>query len=218
MKNIFEDYQIKIGESSLFAINRSVNVHQDGTTPFCRDKDGTLWAISGHSHSGEVAMFNGTCLDDLKYAYPINLNFCVGHADYAFNRVCYPEGIKARGSVWPFGLYICPNTGRFFAFFHNETGWFCRGTEYDSFGHCETPRYDSDFRHIGMMHSDDKGKTWTFDRWVLSAEEVCFTELHNPDAVNVIGQKADIVSLGSGDFTLFVDYDAGYLYIIYNIS
>ena len=218
MRNLFEDYELKIGESSLTAILQKADIYQDGTTPLCRDKDGKLWAISGHSHCGHVAMFNGTCLDDLKYAYPIRQNFCVGHADYAFDRIRYPDGIKARGSIWPFGLYICPNTGRFFAFFHNETGWRCRGTEYDAFGHCETPKYDSDFRHIGMMHSDDQGRTWTFDRWVITAETVCFTELYNPDDINVKGQKAGVISLGSGDFSFFVDSDRGYMYLIYNIA
>lgn len=62
-------------------------------------------------------MFRGTTLDDLQEVYLIELNFCVGHADYAFSGVRYPEGVKPRGSIWPFGLYICPNTHRFFCFF-----------------------------------------------------------------------------------------------------
>ena len=217
MKNLFNDFDLEIGESSVTAIRHAVDIYQDGTTPFWRDTDGKVWAISGHSHCGHIGMFCGTSLDDLQYKYPISQNFCVGHADYAFNGVRYPEGVKARGSIWPFGLYICPKTHRFFAFFHNETGWRCRGTEYDAFGPCETPKFDSDFRHIGLMHSDDEGLTWTFDRWVITAEQVCFTEKYSPEAGKVIGQKAGIISLGSGDFSFFADVKSGYIYLIYNI-
>ena len=90
-------------------------------------------------------------LGRFKHVYPIRQNFCVGHADYAFDGVRYPDGVKARGSIWPFGLYICPKTHRFFAFFHNETGWRCRGTEYDAFGSCETLSRDS--RYINPFES-----------------------------------------------------------------
>ena len=166
---------------------------------------------------GHIGMFSGDDLSDMKEVYPIDLNFCVGHADYAFDKISYPEGVKARGSIWPFGLYVCPTTNRFFCFFHNETGWNGKGTAYDSLGPCETPRFDSDFRHIGLMHSDDEGKNWTFDRWVLSAEEVCFTEKYNPGAGNALGQKTGVIGLGSGDFTFYDDPNGDYIYILYNI-
>jgi hypothetical protein len=82
-----------------------------------------------------------------------------------------------------------------------------------------TPALDSDYRHIGLMHSDDEGKTWTFDRWVITAEEVGFSERYNPGAGNVIGQKHPHIALGSGDFSLFVDpAEDGYLYLFYNIA
>ena len=67
------------------------------------------------------------------------------------------------------------------------------------------------------MHSDDEGKTWTFDRWVLSAEEVCFTEKYNPGAGKALGQKAGVIGLGSGDFTLYDDPKGEYIYLFYNI-
>jgi hypothetical protein len=196
---------------------KKYNVFQDGTTPMYRDTDGTLWAMSGHSHMGNLYIFKGTCLDDIEQLYIAQTNFCVGHADYAFNGIRYPEGIRARGSVWPFGLYICPNTHRFFCFFHNETGWAGRGTAYDAHGLCNTPAYDSDFRHIGLMHSDDEGKTWNFDRWVLTGEQVCFTENYNPNGDIAQGQKNGRISLSSGDFSLFVNPNDDYMYLIYNI-
>lgn len=212
-----KNYTVKIKEKTPTAFKQEIDVYQDGTTPLCRDKDGKLWAISGHSHCGHVGMFSGTCVADLKEVYKINTNFCVGHADFAFAGVRYPEGIKARGSVWPFGLYICPNTNRFFCFFHNESGWRCRGTAYDALGPCESPHFDSDFRHIGLMHSDDQGRTWTFDRWVLSANEPALTEYYNPAGDLLVGQKKGSIKLGSGDFSIFVEPDGEYIYLTYNI-
>lgn len=164
-------------------------------------------------------MFCGTKIDDLQEKWQIATNFCVGHADFAFSGVRYPEGVKARGSVWPFGLYICPKTHRFFAFFHNESGWNGKETAYDSYGLCnDQPRGDSDFRHVGLMYSDDEGKNWTFARWVLTANEVCFTDAYAPDGSgNAKGQEADKISLGSGDFTLFVDPDGEFMYLVYDV-
>ena len=215
--NFFDKYDIAIGEKTESPFMNKFDVYQDGTTPMYRDVDGKLWAITGHSHMGRIGMFSGTSLDDMKLAYYINTNFCVGHADYAFSGVRYPDGIKPRGSIWPFGLYICPNTHRFFCFFHNESGWNGKGTAYDSFGLCKKPAYDSDFRHIGLMHSDDEGKNWTFDRWVLTAEHVSCTENYIPDGQNIKAQKPGIIGLGSGDFSCFIEPDGEYIYIFYNI-
>ena len=164
---------------------------------------------------GSICMFKGNNLEDMKKVYPIKTLFEVGHADYAFNNINYPEGVKPRGSIWPFGLYICPKTHRFFVFFHNETGWNGKGSGYDSKGYCETPYFDTDFRHIGLMHSDDEGKTWLFDRWVITSEEPCFSELFHPEGFIGVGQSSEILSTGSGDFTTYIEND--YLYIFYNI-
>ena len=213
----FDPRTLSIGEELKTSIITENHVHQDGTTPLYRDVDGRLWAMSGHSHIGQVCVFCGTCLDDLEPLYPITTNFCVGNADYAFSGIRYPEGVKARGSIWPFGLYICPGTHRFFCFFHNETGWNGNGTAYDAFGYCDTPAYDSDFRHVGLMHSDDEGRTWVFDRWVLAAEKPCFTEMFHPERGSVRGQEPGIISLGSGDFTLYVEPDGPFMYLLYNV-
>ncbi len=212
-----DEYELHIGEGKESPFLRRIGVYQDGTTPMYRDTDGTLWAMSGHSHLGHIAMFAGTCLDDMKHMWEIRTDFRIGNASAAFGGIRYPDGILPRGSIWPFGLYICPNTHRFFCWFHNETGWNGQGSAYDALGPCETPRLDSDFRHVGLMHSDDEGKSWQFDRWVLSAEEVAFTEKYSPDAGNVIGQKGDIIRVGSGDFCMYIEPDGDYIYVFYDI-
>ena len=213
----FDKYELIIGEKTESPFMNKYGVYQDGTTPMYRDVDGRLWAMSGHSHMGHIAMFSGNCLDDMKYMWEIKTDFRIGHADVAFSGIKYPDGVLPRGSIWPFGLYICPNTHRFFCWFHNETGWNGQGSAYDAFGPCETPRYDSDFRHVGLMHSDDEGKTWFFDRWVLSAEEVSFTERYIPDGQNAIGQKGNIIRFGSGDFCMYIEPAGNYIYLFYNI-
>ena len=212
-----KELSLRFGDTRPGPFLNAVGIYQDGTVPFCRDADGTLWAIAGHSNIGHIGMFRGSTLEDITEAYPIDLNFSIGHADYAFSGICYPEGVRPRGSIWPFGLYICPRTHRFFAFFHNESGWNGRGTAYDAFGPCEAPHYDSDFRHVGLMHSDDEGRTWTFDRWVLTAAEPCFTEAYHPAAGAAVGQPVGVIGLGSGDFSLFAPADSEYLYLVYNI-
>lgn len=213
----FDEYELKIGKGNGTCLDMSNGVYQDGTAPIYRDVDGSLWAMSGHSHCGKIVMVKGTCLDDLKISHEIQTNFCVGNADYAFSGIKYPEGIKARGSIWPFGLYICPNTHRFFCWFHNETGWNGRGTAYDAYGPCDEPKFDSDFRHVGLMHSDDEGRTWTFDRWVLTANTVAFTKMYNPADKVMVGQDEGIICLGSGDFCMYIEPDGDYIYIFYNM-
>lgn len=217
MKNFFDRYDLEIGERRRSPFLNENDIYQDGTTPMYRDTNGTLWAMSGHSHMGHIGMFSGTCLDDLTERWPISTNFCVGHAEYAFSGIRYPEGILPRGSIWPFGLYICPNTHRFFCWFHNETGWNGKGTAYDAYGLCRTPRGDSDFRHVGLMHSDDEGKNWIFDRWVLTGYEPAFTERYNPGAGNAIGQRGETVRFGCGDFCMFIEPRGDFIYLFYDI-
>ncbi len=214
--NFLNQHILKVGDGQDSPFMNRNDVFQDGTTPMYRDVDGTLWAMSGHSHMGRIAMFAGKTLSDMTLKYYIGTNFGVGHADYAFSGIRYPEGIRARGSIWPFGLYICPNTHRFFCFFHNETGWAAQGTNYDSRGICGRPAFDSDFRHIGLMHSDDEGKNWVFDRWVMTANTVAATDQFIPDGVNIVPQASGRICLGSGDFSCFIDDE--YIYLFYNMS
>ena len=211
------DFTIQLDEHKETPFQQKAGIYQDGTVPMYRDVDGKLWAIAGFSHMGHIGMFCGNTLDDMKQLYTVNTNFCVGHADYAYSGIRYPEGVKARGSIWPFGLYICPNTHRFFCFFHNESAWNGKGTGYDAFGLNKKPNFDSDFRHIGLMHSDDEGRNWTFDRWVVTAEDVCFTEYYNPNDDCVIPQKKGEIKVGAGDFSIFVEPDGDYIYLFYDI-
>ena len=215
--NFLKAHRFIIGSDSETQFKRADGIRQDGTMAMYRDTDGRLFAIAGHTNSGYVAMFSGRSVSELKELYPIDLCFGDGHANYAFSGIRYPEGIKARGSIWPFGLYICPVTHRFFCFFHNETAWKGRGSGYDAFGYCEKPAFDSDFRHIGLMHSDDEGKSWVFDRWVLTSETVCFTEAFNPENDGKKGQPMGAISFGSGDFSIYVEPDGDYIYLYYNI-
>ena len=216
--SFFDEYEIIVGESKKTAFVNEIGIYQDGTTPMYRDKDGKLWAMSGHSHMGHIGMFCGTELSDMKECYPIKTMFSVGKAGEAFDGIRYPEGILPRGSIWPFGLYICPNTHRFFCFFHNEGGWNGKGTGYDAWGLCEKPAVDSDFRHVGLMHSDDEGKHWVFDRWVLTGEKVCFTEAFNPEGDGKLGQPMGAISFGSGDFSIYVEPDGEYAELLLTVQ
>ncbi len=215
--DFLKSHRFVIGTDSETQFKRAEGVRQDGTMAMYRDVDGRLFAIAGHTNSGHIGMFAGTTQEDLKELYPIDLCFGDGHANYAFSGIRYPEGIKARGCIWPFGLYICPVTHRFFCFFHNETAWKGRGSGYDAYGYCEKPAFDSDFRHVGLMHSDDEGKSWVFDRWVLTSETVCFTEAFNPEGDGKKGQPMGAISFGSGDFSIYVEPEGEYIYLYYNI-
>lgn len=218
MPDFLQRYTFRIRSVKESPFMNRIGIYQDGTTPLCRDADGRLWAMSGHSHMGHIGMFCGSSLDDLREMWSIETDFEVGHADRAFGGIRYPDGIKARGSIWPFGLYICPKTHRFFCFFHNETGWNGKGSAYDALGYCDKPHYDSDFRHVGLMHSDDEGRHWRFDRWVLTAETASFTTIFRPEEAGVaVGQPAGEIKLGSGDFSLFAHPNDPYLYLVYNI-
>ena len=116
MDNFLKNCEFEISEEYDSPFINKNGVYQDGTVPFCRDKNGKLWAISGHSHMGNICIFSGETICDMKKEYPISTDFSVGHCDHAYANIKYPDGIKARGSIWPFGLYICTKTNRFFCF------------------------------------------------------------------------------------------------------
>ena len=57
MEKIFDRFKLEIGQAQETPFMNKYNIYQDGTTPMYRDVDGTLWAISGHTHMGTIAMF-----------------------------------------------------------------------------------------------------------------------------------------------------------------
>ena len=61
----FDRYELIIGQGQETPFMKKYGIHQDGTTPMCRDAQGTLWAMSGHAHGGHISVFSGSCLDDL---------------------------------------------------------------------------------------------------------------------------------------------------------
>ncbi len=214
IKNRLYGAKWSIGAEISTPFNNKNGIYQDGTTPMYRNKDGILWAISGHTHMGHIGIFKGNCLDDLKEVYEMKTNFNTGAAGEAFCGTKYPDGVLSRGSVWPFGLYICPNTNRFFCFFHNETGWNGKGTGYTIYALADG---EPDFRHIGLMHSDDLGQSWDFDRWIMTSHEVCYSELYRPDGITTGGQPQGDICCGCGDFSIFVEPDDDYIYLFYNL-
>ena len=213
-ENLLRNLHFDIGEPEPTVFQNAIDIYQDGTVPFAMDEHGRWWALSGHTHKGHIGLFRGTCVDDMQELDPIHTNFETGAAGSAFATVKYPEGVRSRGSIWPFGLYVVPGSGRLICYFHNETGWNGHGTGYIIRGKGDG---EPDFRHIGMMHSDDEGRTWEFDRWVLTSEEVCFSELYTPDNINVKGQPQGSTCLGAGDFSIYDDPKGDYIYLFYNL-
>ena len=60
MSEFFKTHTIDIGEKKeAEPFLRKYGIYQDGTTPMYRDTDGKLWAMSGHSHMGHIAVFCG---------------------------------------------------------------------------------------------------------------------------------------------------------------
>ena len=66
MSDFLKKYTLKIGEQRESPFLNKNDIYQDGTTPMCRDTDGRLWAMSGHSHMGHIGIFCGKSLNDLE--------------------------------------------------------------------------------------------------------------------------------------------------------
>lgn len=187
-------------------------VHQDGVLAVSRDKKGKYWVLAGHTYLGGVSVWSGKDIRSMAKEYDINLKFETSVAGVSYNYTNYPDGPRARGGLWPYGLYIDPDNDEFTCFFHNETGWGAQDTCYGAYGQTEG---EPDFRHIGVMTSSDYGKNWDFKGWIITANTVSWTQNYKPDQIFFPGQSEDIVSLGAGDFSLFVNDDDGFFYIFY---
>ncbi|WP_158868406.1 hypothetical protein [Leifsonia sp. AG29] len=194
-------------------------VYQDGGQAMARDSAGNLWSVMGQTslQTGttryKLSVWKGATSTNMTYQYEPTLNFQLGAAGTAFNSVTYPDGPRSRGSIWPMGLWI-DNNGKFYLYFHNETGWGAGGTGYTTTGPGES---EPDFRHVGLATSTNQGQSWSFDSWVLTAEKKSWTNAYVPDAGLGVGQPSDVAAeLGAGDFSLYAT--SSYLYMYYGIA
>ncbi|MDG0814311.1 hypothetical protein [Cohnella rhizosphaerae] len=201
-----------VSEMRLSPFTNDNGVYQDGTLAMCRDAKDALWALVGHNNLGEITLWRGTCADDLTKICAIAYNFDMGAAGQAFHGIPYPDGPRSRGLIWPYGLWIDPEDGRFYAFVHNETAWGAGDSSYNAYGEGEG---EPDFRHIGLMASDDEGRTWDFLEWIITSEQPCWTDAYRPDGMEG-GQPGERFSLGAGDFCFYPNTRDGYFYIFYS--
>jgi hypothetical protein len=200
-----------VSKSHASQFTNANGVWQDGLLGLSRDGKGNLWALVGHTGIGELSVWEGSTVDDLERKYFVKYNFKIGKAGKAFEGSAYPDGPRARGWIWPSGFWVDAEDGKFYAYFHNETGWGAGETGYTAFARKEG---EPDFRHIGLMVSDDQGRTWDFKGWILTAHQPSWTNRYKPDAVEG-GQDSDLVFLGAGDHSLFVNLQDGYMYLFY---
>lgn len=136
-------------------------VYQDSLLAYAADRSGRFWAILGHTNLGGISVWSGRSLLNLKKEYDAEYLFSLGEAGQAFS------GIRIRTDRCPAdrsgraGLWINTDTNRFYCLIHNETGWGAGKTSYTANAQAEG---EPDFRHIGMMTSDDRGKNMAFFR------------------------------------------------------
>ena len=202
----------QISPSSLSQFTNANGVYQDSVLALFRDNKGSLWALAGHSHLGGISVWRGTAIDNLKKLYYIKYNFSLGKAGKAFNTIPYPDGPRSRGDIWPMGLWINPQNGKFYCPVHNETfSYPHQTTNYNVYGQGEG---GPPFRHLGFMVSSDQGRSWDFKGWIITSHEPCWTSSYRPDGVND-GQDSNTVLLGAGDASLFVNSQDHYMYIFY---
>ena len=214
-KQLYELFQKKrwtIGLPEDTVFSNENDIFHDSPLALGRDNEGILWAIPGHCHMGHVGMFSGDNIFNMKEKYPVNYQFQWGTAGPAYNGSYYPDGMRSRGSLWPMGLYVHPETGWFYCFFHNETT--SRGfidTSYSCYGDTVN---SPPFRHIGLMVSEDQGKNFRFFKWIITSDKPSCTDLYMPDGVTKC-QPSGVVSLGTGDFSVFQDRRGGYIYLTF---
>lgn len=204
----------KASVQQLTVFSNDNGVFQDGVLAHCQSIDGQCWAILGHTNLGGISIWSGNDLLHMDMMYPAKLLFETGRAGVSYNSSHYPDGPRARGALWPCGLFIHSETGDFYCFFHNETGWGAGDTSYTILGQQEG---EPDFRHIGLMRSHDHGRSWHFLDWIITSQYPCWTTDYRPDNLTG-GQDSTIVCLGSGDFSIFADHKNGFLYLYYSQS
>jgi hypothetical protein len=123
-----------VSASSMSQFTNANGVWQDGLLGLSRDGQGNLWAFVGHTGIGELSVWEGSTVDDLERKYFVKFNFEFGRAGKAFDGIAYPDGPRSRGWIWPFALWVDPQDGKFYAYFHNETGYGAAETSYGAYG------------------------------------------------------------------------------------
>ena len=186
-------------------------VFQDSILAVGRDTSNQLWGVMGQWYGGGLTIWKGTRVDQMKKQYPAEYSFKLSAAGEAFDGIPYPDGPWSRGHIWAMGLWIDPDNNEFYCFVHNETGWDAYGTGYSAFGPATG---EPDFRHIGLMTSTNEGRTWDFKGWIITSQYPSWTTRYRPEDVKG-GQSSEIIYLGAGDFSMFVNHKDGYMYIFY---
>jgi hypothetical protein len=211
-----EDSMNKIQVSTLERTdyNNGNGVYQDGVLAYAVDRDGLTWGLLGHTNMGGISVWRGDGLENMKKLYKAEFLFQLGEAGHAFYGSCYPDGPFARGGIWPCGLWIDSSDQTFYCFVHNETGWEAGASAYTIFGQQEG---EPDYRHIGLIKSKDRGRTWDFVDWIITSGCPSFSSFYAPDGITG-GQEGNIICLCSGDFSILPNNRDGYLYIFYTQS
>jgi hypothetical protein len=202
------------------ARSRFSPANQDGNIAIGRDKNGGLWAITGHTAGNgpvkePLVIYKGTTVDNLTRQYDARLNFVTGNAGEAFNGTrYYPGGPYARGAVWPMGLYIDDN-GKWWAYCHNETAWHISdGSWYNVYGVQEG---EPDYRTMCVISSADDGRTWDFVGWALVPKEAMYSDQYVPPEVEDPGdmQLGPNYQTGEGDACVYINDTDGYIYVFF---
>ena len=202
------------------ARSRFSPANQDGNIAIDRDKNGGLWAVTGHtagngSIKAPLSVYRGTTIDNLTKQYEARLNFATGNAGEAFNGTrYYPGGPYARGAIWPMGLYI-GDDGKWWAYCHNETAWHISdGSWYNVYGVQEG---EPDYRTMCVISSVDDGRTWDFVDWVLVPKEAMYSDQYVPPEVADPSdmQRGPHYQTGEGDACIYVNDADGYIYMFF---
>ncbi len=206
--------KIQVTELEKTQYTNNNGIYQDGVLAHAVDAYGLTWAILGHTNLGGISIWKGDGLENMKLQYKADFLFQFGEAGQAFRGSRYPDGPFARGGIWPCGLWIDPSDQTFYCYVHNETGWQAGSSAYTVFGQQEG---EPDYRHIGLIKSTDRGRSWDFVDWIITSNSPSYSSFYAPDGI-CGGQEGSIICLCSGDFSILPNNRDGYLYLFYTQS
>ncbi|MCZ8518382.1 MULTISPECIES: RICIN domain-containing protein [Paenibacillus] len=157
------------------------------------DPQGNLWFV--YSDGSSIwHIFKGTTMDNLVEQYSFNAQNAVS------NGFSKPNGDDR---YWPSGLWIVPESGRFYTTVHVEF----------NYGSWRNQGYTGPiqhFRRIGVAYSDDHGRTWTYQGDIITSQ--------HPTNPSSGAYPDDSYNYGVGDQKLFVDLAGGYYYVYYQTA